>query len=210
MPSSFTITYVIIGFTVLVSVLAFRDRRVFENMMFEPFVVNTRKDWFRFITHGFIHANTMHLVVNMYALFLFGPVVERGFAEITGRPPTLPFLVLYLGAMILSSMPSFFKHRWDPSYRALGASGATSAVLFAAILMVPTMRLSLLLLPIPTPAWLFGLLYLGYEWYMGKRGGDNIGHDAHFAGALVGLLFTAILDPHVVQRFIEAITGRYA
>ncbi len=203
----FTMTYAIIGFTVLISLIALNDRKVFENMMFEPFVINTRKDWFRLLTHGFIHGNIPHLLVNMFVLFMFGQSVERGYAEITGRSSLLPFLILYLAGITLSSIPAYYKHRWNPNYRAVGASGATSAVVFASILMYPTSKMYLLLLPIPAPAWIFGLLYLGYEWYMGQKGSDGIAHDAHFAGAIVGLLFTVILDPQVMPAFVQAISA---
>ncbi len=202
-------TYAIIGFTVLISLLAFRDRKVFENMMFEPFVINTRKDWFRLVTHGFIHGNIPHLAVNMFVLFMFGPKVEEGYAAI-GHGGLLPFLILYLAGITLSSLPGYYKHRWDPTYRAVGASGATSAVVFAAILLSPMDKMMLLVLPIPTRAWIFGILYLAYEWYMGQRGNDGIAHDAHFAGALVGIVFTVLLDPTVLSRFVAAISGSFA
>ena len=94
-------TYAIIGFTVLISLLALRDRKVFESMMFEPFVINTRKDWFRLVTHGFIHGNIPHLAVNMFVLFMFGQNVEHGYAAITGRDSMLPFLILYLAGIKL-------------------------------------------------------------------------------------------------------------
>jgi membrane associated rhomboid family serine protease len=199
-------TYAIIGFTVLISMLALRDRKVFESMMFEPFVINTRKDWFRLVTHGFIHGNVQHLAVNMFVLFMFGPKVEEGLGELTGRSGLLPFMILYLAGITLSSLPGYYKHRWDPTYRAVGASGATSAVVFASILMNPLTRM---LFP-PGPAWLAGLLYLGYEWFMSKRGNDGIAHDAHFAGALVGIVFTALLDPPVLSRFVEAVSGSFS
>lgn len=202
-------TYAIIGFTVLISLLALRDRKVFENMMFEPFVINTRKDWFRLVTHGFIHGNIPHLAVNMFVLFMFGTRVEEGYAAI-GHGGLLPFLILYLAGITLSSLPGYYKHRWDPTYRAVGASGATSAVVFAAILLSPMDKMMLLVLPIPTRAWVFGILYLGYEWYMGQRGNDGIAHDAHFAGAVVGIVFTVLLDPAVLGRFVAAISGSFA
>ena len=202
-------TYAIIGFTVLISLLALRDRKVFENMMFEPFVINTRKDWFRLVTHGFIHGNIPHLAVNMFVLFMFGTRVEEGYAAI-GHGGLLPFLILYLAGITLSSLPGYYKHRWDPTYRAVGASGATSAVVFAAILLSPMDKMMLLVLPIPTRAWVFGILYLGYEWYMGQRGNDGIAHDAHFAGALVGIVFTVLLDPAVLNRFVAAISGSFS
>lgn len=203
-------TYAIIGFTVLISLLAFRDRKVFDGMVFEPFTINTQQDWFRLLTHGFIHGNIPHLAINMFVLFMFGPLVERGYMEITGRSGLLPFLILYIAGITLSSLPGYFKHKWDPAYRAVGASGATSAVVFASILMYPTNTMYLLILPIPAPAWVFGILYLGYEWYQGQRASDGIAHDAHFAGALVGILFTSVLDPGVVGRFVQAIGHSFA
>lgn len=203
-------TYAIIGFTVLISLFAFRDRKVFDSMVFEPFTINTQQDWFRLLTHGFIHGNLPHLFINMFVLFMFGPLVERGYMELTGRSSLLPFLILYIAGITLSSLPGYFKHKWDPQYRAVGASGATSAVVFASILMYPTNTMYLLLLPIPAPAWVFGILYLGYEWYQGQRASDGIAHDAHFAGALVGILFTSILDPGVVGRFVQAISNSFA
>jgi membrane associated rhomboid family serine protease len=202
--SHLPITYFIIGFTVLISVRAFSDRTVFENMMFEPFVINARKDWFRLLTHGFIHGNYMHLGVNMFVLYMFGPKVERGFAEITGRSSTLPFLILYLAGITLSSLPAYYKHRWNPNYRAVGASGATSAVIFASILMYPTSEMGLLFFPVMVNAWLFGILYVAYEWFQGQRGNDGIAHDAHLAGAIVGFLFTAILHPSLIAAFFTA------
>lgn len=204
-----SMTLIIVVVTVVISLMAFQDRRLFQRFMFEPFVIHSRKDWSRLVTHGFIHGNVPHLAVNMFVLYMFGPRVEEGYAQLTMRSSTLSFLILYLAGITLSSLPGYYKHRFDPTYRAVGASGATSAVVFASILMFPLNKLTLLILPIPTPAWLFGLLYLGYEWYMGKRGGDGIAHDAHFAGAIVGVVFTALLDPGVLQRFITEISTSF-
>lgn len=200
-------TLVIIGFTVLVSLFALKDRKVFENLLFAPFEMHVKRDWFRFITHGFIHGSIPHLFVNMFVLFSFGTHVEEGLGVITGRSSMLPFLILYLGGVVLASLPGYYKHRYDPSYRAVGASGATSAVVFASILMFPESKLMLLFFPVPTPAWIFGLLYLAYEWYMGKRGNDGIAHDAHFYGALYGLGFVLVLEPDALQRLINVITN---
>lgn len=205
-----SMTLIIVVVTVVISLMAFQDRRLFQRFMFEPFVIHSRKDWSRLITHGFIHGNVPHLAVNMFVLYMFGPQVEEGYAEITGRSPMLLFLLMYVGAIVLSSLPGYFKHRLDPNYRAVGASGATSAVVFASILMFPTTRLALIMLPIPLPAWLFGIIYLAYEWYMGKRGNDGIAHDAHFFGALVGMAFTTFLDPHVITGFVEAMRASFA
>lgn len=198
-------TLAIIAFTAVVSLIALNNRAVFENLLFYPFGMQLQRDWFRFITHGFVHGGFLHLAINMYVLWMFGTAVEDAYADITGRSSTLPFLVLYLGGIVLSSIPGYFKHKDDPNYRAVGASGATSAVVFSFILLHPATKLMLILLPIPLPAWLFGLLYLGYEWYMSKRGRDGIAHDAHYFGALYGIAFTALLDPKAVARFIQAV-----
>lgn len=200
-----SITLVIIAITVVVSLAAQNNPRLFENLLFQPFVMHERKDWFRFISHGFIHGGTMHLLVNMYVLWMFGTAVEEAYAALTGRDPLLPYLVLYLGGIVLSSLPGYFKHRHDPTYRAVGASGATSAVVFSFILLHPDSKLMLIFLPIPMSAWIFGGLYLAYEWYMSKRGQGNIAHDAHYFGALYGIAFTALLEPRVVGNFIDAV-----
>ncbi len=200
-----SITLVIIAVTVAVSMAALNNQRLFDNLLFQPFVMHEKKDWFRFISHGFVHGSIMHLVVNMYVLWMFGTAVEHAYAELTGRDALLPYLVLYIGGIVLSSLPGYFKHRMDPSYRAVGASGATSAVVFSFILLHPDTKLMLIFLPIPMAAWIFGGLYLAYEWYMSKRGSDGIAHDAHYFGALYGIAFTALLRPDVVPHFFNSV-----
>lgn len=200
-----TITLGIILATAAISLWALRDQRVFMSLLFEPYTIHARKDWSRFLTHGFVHGSFLHLAINMYVLYLFGNAVEEAFAAITGGNGATAYLVLYVGGIVLSSLPGYFKHRFDPNYRAVGASGATSAVLFSFILLRPDTELMLILLPIPMPAWVFGLLYLGYEWYMSKRGSDGIAHDAHYFGALYGIAFTALLDPQAVGRFLRVV-----
>ena len=199
-----SITLVIIAVTVVVSLAALNNQRLFENLLFQPFVMHDSKDWFRFISHGFVHGSIMHLLVNMYVLWMFGTAVEDAYAIGTGMPHTV-YLVLYLGGIVLSSIPGYFKHRHDPEYRAVGASGATSAVVFSFILLHPDTKLMLIFLPIPMAAWIFGGLYLAYEWYMSKKGRDGIAHDAHYFGALFGIAFTAIIIPGTVSHFINAV-----
>lgn len=198
---SLNITNILVIATVLVSVVAFNDQRLYARLLFEPFVINARREWYRFFSHALVHANWPHLLVNMFVLFMFGRNVEALFTMITGRPAIVPFLLLYVGGVLFSSLPSYGRHRHDPGYRAVGASGAVSAVLFAQVLMLPTREITLLFLPIPMQAWIFGGLYLFYSWYMDRRGGDNVAHDAHFYGALYGVLFTAALDPGLVFDF---------
>ena len=200
-----SITLVIIAVTAVVSMSALNNRVLFENLLFQPFVMHEPKDWYRFLSHGFVHGSFMHLAVNMYVLWMFGTAVESAYGAMTGSDPLVPYLVLYLAGIVLSALPGYFKYRHDPNYRAVGASGATSAVVFSFILLHPDTKLMLILIPIPIAAWIFGLLYLGYEWYMSKRGRDGIAHDAHYFGALFGIAFTAMLGPHVVAHFIETV-----
>ena len=198
---------IIIAFTALISIVALKDHAVMEKLWFAPFEMNVSKDWFRFLTHGFVHGSVPHLAINMFVLWMFGTSVQDAYADLTHSSGFLPFILLYFGGIALSSIPGYYKHRWDPTYKAVGASGATSAVVFSYILMFPLNKLMLIFVPIPTSAWIFGILYLGYEFYMSKRGKDGIAHDAHFYGALYGILFTSVLDPHAFPMFIQAITG---
>jgi membrane associated rhomboid family serine protease len=199
-PVELSITLIIIAITALVSIGAFGDQKLFSDLLFEPFVIKARRQWYRFFTHAFVHANWPHLIVNMFVLYMFGRNVEFLYAIMLQANPLLPFLGLYLGGVLFSSIPGFRRHVLDPSYRAVGASGAVSAVLFAQVLMMPTRKVSLLFLP-DMPNFVFGLLYLVYSYAMDKRGGDNVAHDAHFYGAVWGILFTAFLQPDLVFQF---------
>ncbi|MBK8580430.1 MAG: rhomboid family intramembrane serine protease [Flavobacteriales bacterium] len=199
-----SITLIIIAITAVVSFGALNNPELFSKLLFQPFVMHDKDSWYRFISHGFVHGSIMHLAVNMYVLWMFGTAVEDAYAIGTGMPHTV-YLVLYLGGIVLSSIPGYFKHRHDPEYRAVGASGATSAVVFSFILLHPDTKLMLIFLPIPMAAWIFGGLYLAYEWYMSKKGRDGIAHDAHYFGALFGIAFTAIIIPGTVSHFINAV-----
>lgn len=186
----------IIAFTVVISLLGLQDRRVFEQLVFEPFTIHARKDWFRFLTHAFLHAHIPHLLVNMFVLWSFGRVLEPSMRGLLGSSSSLPYLLLYLGGAAFAALPSYKRHLWDPSYRAVGASGAVAAVLFATVLLYPMDRLYIFGV-LPMPGYLFAPLYLAYEYYLDKRGQDNVAHDAHFYGALFGLAFITVLRPSV-------------
>ena len=195
-------TLLIIGITCLVSLMALANPQVLRSLWFEPFVVHARREWYRFLTHGFVHANNAHLFVNMFVLYMFGSLVEQLYGDLRPGASIPAFLTLYLGGVIVGAMPGYRRHVYDPNYRSVGASGATSAVLFAYILMMPTRDVGLIFLPnIGFPGWLFGILYLGYEWFQDRRGGDNVAHDAHFYGAVFGAGFTALLEPRLLTDF---------
>lgn len=202
------ITYIIIGITAITSFLAFNNQKLVSDLIFNPFVIHNRKQYYRFITAGLIHADMFHLFFNMYALYLFGSIVETSFSYIFPGLGTLLYIVLYVSALIMSATFSYFKHKENPAYNALGASGAVSAILFASIIIFPSQELMIIPIPIPVKSYILGPLYLLYSYYMGRRGGDNIGHDAHFFGALWGVLFVVLLWHDALSNFINQIFGQ--
>jgi len=145
----------------------------------------------------------------MFVLYSFGGNVETLFEYYFGVKAMLYFILLYVGGVFVSVVPSFEKNRNNPYYTAVGASGAVSAILFSSILMYPTGKIVFLLLPVPIPAFVFGILYLVYSWYMSKKGKDNIGHDVHFFGAIFGFVFTIILKPQLFIIFINQLLNSF-
>jgi membrane associated rhomboid family serine protease len=198
------ITYYIIGATVCISLIAMNDNSLKAKMMFNPYMISHEKEWYRFFSSGLIHADWMHLFFNMYSLYMFGTAVEQGYHELFEGKATLFFILLYVTGLALSSMYEYEKNKNNIYYNALGASGAVSSVVFAFIIMAPTQTLGFMFLPgIRPPAYLFGAIFLGVEYYLDKKGGSNIGHNAHFWGAVHGVVFTIILKPQLVNYFIE-------
>lgn len=214
---SISLTLIIVIMTSLISYQAFSNEAMKQKLIFYPVSIKERGEWYRFITHGFLHGDLMHLIINMYVLYVFGEQIEEIFTSeavtfkvsnttitcfgaVKGR---LIFLGLYLGAIIISSIPQYFRHQDNRFYRALGASGGTSAIVFAYIIFDSWAWFSF---P-PLPAILLGVAYLMYSSYMDKKGGDNIGHNAHFWGAVYGLVFTiimaAIFAPEMLELFID-------
>lgn len=195
-----TITIWIIIITVGVSILAFRNYELFDKLLLSPYMVVHRKEWYRTITHGFLHADWFHLFVNMFVLYYFGKYVESAFGYITHRW-LFHYIVLYFGGMIVASIPSIIKYKNVYAYRSVGASGAVSALLFAYIFFEPWNMVYIMAI-LPIPSIIFGVLYLAYSSYMSKRGGDNVNHDAHFFGAVFGFLYPLIIEPGLFRVFI--------
>ena len=200
------LTYFIIAITCLVSVPAFGNREIFSKLLFNPSIIRGNKEWYRFLTHAFLHADFIHLAMNMYVFYMFGKMVEEVFISAFGpiKGETYFFLLYFIG-IFASVIPSYEKHKDDYHYNAVGASGAVSAIVFSAILLNPWMSLSLMFIPLPIPAPIFGVLYLVYCWYMEKRGGDNIAHGVHYWGSLFGAVFTIIILPSTIPQLIEAV-----
>ncbi len=197
-------TLALIIITVLISVAAFSNADSFNRLKFNAWLIAEKKESWRFYTYALVHAGWMHLLVNMFVLWSFGGLVEEGFYYIYGSPKSyLYYGLLYVGGIIFSTLYDFGKHKKNPYYDAVGASGAVSAVVFASILLVPDNSLLIFPIPFPVPAWIFGILYLLYSAYMGKQGKDNIGHSAHFYGAVFGFIFPILLKPALFQHFIN-------
>jgi membrane associated rhomboid family serine protease len=192
-----SITLILIGITTVISLIALSNRALLNRLMFEPPLIARKHEWDRFITHGFVHGSGLHLLFNMMTLYFFGVLVEQLIGRHIGA---MGFLAFYLSAIVVSSIPSYFKHRNDPNYRSLGASGAVSAVLACFILVAPWNIIYVFFFPVPAIVLLVG--YIGYVIWVRKQGGPvRIEHDAHLAGAAYGALFFILLDPRVVPHF---------
>ncbi len=199
------ITLIIIAITAFVSITVMENHTLKNKLLFNPYMILHRKEWWRFFSSTIIHADWMHLFFNMFSLYIFGRGVEEHYNYLFEGKGILFFILLYVGGAIMSSLYSYEKNKNNIYYNALGASGAVSAVVFAFIILAPTTSLYLMFIPIPIPAYLFGLIFLAVEYYLGKRGQSNIGHDAHFWGAVYGALFTIILRPSLITEFIQQI-----
>ncbi|RDY68282.1 rhomboid family intramembrane serine protease [Lysobacter soli] len=192
------LTFALIAVTVLVSWLAFERPALLDRLILWPPAIDRKKQYDRLLTHGFIHADWSHLLFNMITLYFFGRLIERVMAELVGP---LGFVLFYLSAIVIAILPTYLRHRHDPTYRSLGASGAVSAVLFAFILLQPWSLILVFFLPMP--AILYAVMYIGYSIYMDKRGGDNINHSAHISGAIYGVLFMLLMEPRFGGAFLQ-------
>lgn len=200
------ITTAIIIACVVFSIMAFNNPAIFNRYLFSAYATYHNKQYYRLFTHAFLHGDYMHLAFNMYALYLFGQVLEEQyFPALFQSKAMFYYILLYVGGIFFSSIFDLIKQKNNPSYSSVGASGAVTAIVFSAILINPTMGMGILFIPVFIPAWLFGALYLAYSWYMGKRQLDNIGHNAHFWGAVFGFVFTILLKPALLSRFFTEI-----
>lgn len=191
--------------TVGISLLAFNNSELKHRLMMNPYDVKHHGQYYRLLTSGFIHNDIMHLFFNMFVFYSFGGMVLHYYEYTFDGKALYYFLFLYLGGIIFSDLPSYIKHQNNPGYNSLGASGAVSAVLFAYIFFNPLQKLEFMFIPIRIPGVICGILYLIFSFYMSKKGGDNINHDAHIFGAIYGVMFTLAMKPSLAVHFYNNI-----
>jgi membrane associated rhomboid family serine protease len=197
------VTYIIIGITVLISFAGYNNGNLMRQLMMNPYMINNRQQYYRFITSGFIHADHVHLFFNMFSLYFFGTTIEYIFGIVFESTGTLYFIALYVLGIIVSDIPSYMKHRNNPGYNALGASGGVASVIFASIIFQPLADIYIYFIPIP--GFILGIAYIFFSWYQGKKANDNINHDAHLYGAVFGVIFCAVFYPQSLPQFVEQI-----
>lgn len=198
-------TVVLIGITVLTSYIAWKNPELLNRWMFTPYLIKNRNQWDRFFLSGFIHKDNIHLLFNMFTFYFFGRVVEMFLLYRLGTGMGLiTFVLFYIGAIIVSDIPTYFKHSDDYGYRALGASGGVAAAVFASIVIMPLSDICLFGI-ICLPGFLLGIIFLIYTYMQSKKGNDGINHGAHLYGALFGIFFILIISPQSALQFVEQI-----
>jgi membrane associated rhomboid family serine protease len=203
-------TIILIAVTSLVSYVAFRNQTLLNRFIFYPPAIK-EKQWYRFITYGFLHADIGHLFFNMFALYLFGTEIEKVFKQVFGEVLGIVlYVLLYLLGLIFSILPSWFKEKNNNRYSSLGASGAVSAIVFAYILIYPMNFMGVIFIPVFLPAFIFGIIYVVTSVYLERMQNGNINHMAHVAGGAFGIVymfvvFAAFAQTNIFSWFIQNI-----
>ena len=204
-----SITVIIVIITALISIGGFSNPKIIDDLIFYPPAVTRQNQWYRFFTCGLIHADVAHLAFNMLSLYLFGRFVEDAFGDLFGVYGKWAYLLMYVTALFVSLLPTFSKNRDNYQYRSLGASGAVSAVIFAGLMLTPTLGIYIFIIPIPIPGFIFAPLYLIISALLDKKGGGNINHSAHIWGSIYGLAFVIIacrfVDYPVIKNMFQEI-----
>jgi len=188
MSNSGIISVVLIIITFVFSYKGFTNQTFFDGYKFEVDKILVNKDYKRLITSGFLHVGWAHLIFNMISLYLFSGLIEYSLGSVK-------FLIIYFASLVGGDLLSLFVHRHHADYTSVGASGAICGVMFATIALFPGISLPVFILPIFIPAWLYGLLYIGMSIWAIKSKRDNIGHEAHLGGALIGMIIAIIMVP---------------
>ena len=200
-----SITFLIIIVTILISYAASKRPEIMQKLIMHPYTVYHEKQYYRLLTSGFIHQGIMHILFNMLALYFFGPHIEAIFVQLYPGSGEIFYIIFYLSALVISDLTTFRKQKENPQYFSLGASGAISAIVFSWIMFFPTETIYVYF--IPMPGFILGVLYLIYSYYQSKNPNTHINHDAHLWGAVYGILFTTIIYPAVIPRFIQQLSN---
>lgn len=192
-------TWCLLLLTVAVSLYAFRQPNLADRLVFDVGAILRRKEDDRLITSGFLHGDVMHLLINMLTLVSFGPFLE----SVLG---SWRFLTLYLGSMIIASLTMLYAKRYNATYRALGASGATCGIVMAFCLFAPFAGISVMFAPVSIPAWIYAIAFIVYS-SVATGSGDAIAHEAHIGGAVGGAVLTILMEPSVVGQVLESFSG---
>jgi membrane associated rhomboid family serine protease len=208
------ITYTFLLLIIISSIYCFNNRETMNKFLFHPYSIYHNKEHYRFLTHAFIHGDTMHLLFNCLALFSFGIAIEEDFFPYFFGPQLgkLFYIILFTGGIYAASLTEYIRNRNNPDYSSLGASGAISSIMFSYIIMSPKSTVALLFFPMP--GWVAGALLLGVSYYLiqrKKKGSynDNISHESHFWGAIFGIVFVLVLKPSLAVDFIKQIIGAF-
>ncbi len=186
---------------IVLSAVAFvGGKAIFEQLWLHPYSLVRKNHYHTLLTSGFIHGDLAHLAFNMITFYFFAFPLAREVGDVA-------FLIIYLGSLIISSIPTVIREQNNPDYKSVGASGAISGVLFGYILFDPMSKIYIFLIPIGVPAVLFAFIYLGFSYYAAKKDLGNINHEAHFWGALAGVLLTILLVPRALMTFYEKVFG---
>lgn len=200
-----SITVILIILTCAVSFYGMNNAAFLERCMFTPYKIKREKQWDRFVTSGFIHKDYMHLLFNMFTFYFFGGVVEQilayRFGLMTGG---IIFVLFYILGIVISDIPTYLKNQDNSYYRALGASGGTSATVFASIIILPLSDICLFGI-LCLPGFILGVLFLLYSYFKGKNQDDAINHDAHLYGAIFGVVFILLVSPSSAITFIDQV-----
>jgi len=201
------LSHIFIGITVLISLYATSNPQFLAKCMMHPYSVQHKGEYYRFVSSGFVHNGHVHLLFNMMTMYFFAPTLEivffrNQFGNLQGL---LYFFLLYVGGIIVSDIPTFFKHKNTIHYQSLGASGGVAAIIFSMIFYDPLIKIYLYF-AIPIPGFILGIVYIIYSYFYSKGSDDNINHSAHLYGALFGILFSAVVRPMAILEFFEQLS----
>ena len=188
----------------LVTYIAWKKPELHNQLMLNPYQTLRGRQYWRLLTSGFVHNGPLHLFLNLFTLYFFGTAIETIFKVYFHEMGVILYLTLFITAVVVANLPTMFKHKNNPNYNSLGASGGVSALVLAFILFDPIRDLCLYAI-ICLPGYILGAIFIVYSIIMGKRGRDNINHDAHLWGAVYGVAFVLLLRPSTIESFLNAI-----